>query len=99
MKVINDERVKYEVLDCTEPSHVSSINSDGYSIIKHTTQQLFPDAIPIPGLSKRQNKHRMLLYSLFSFLFFRSHAGTNRLKILLNFDQKYLQIFADQAQK
>jgi hypothetical protein len=48
--VIGDDRVKHEIVECIEPSHVSSIDSLGYKAIQHATLQVFPDAIPVPGI-------------------------------------------------
>lgn len=47
---MHDPRIKYEIIDCTEPSHISPTKGLGYSVIKHTVMQLFPKSIPVPGL-------------------------------------------------
>lgn len=49
LRVIANEKVKYEVLDCNEPSHISPSDSIGYSLIDHTTRQVYPEVATVPG--------------------------------------------------
>ena len=51
VSVMQDPRVKHEIIVCHEPTHISPTNSLGYSVIKHTAMQLFPNSIPIPGVT------------------------------------------------
>ncbi len=50
LKIINDDRIKYEIIDCVEPTHISDINSDGFSLIEHATMKLFKDINIIPSV-------------------------------------------------
>lgn len=50
LAVINDKRIKYEIIDCSEPTKTSPIDSLGYSIIEHTTYQIFPGVSAVPGI-------------------------------------------------
>ena len=49
LRVINDERVQHEVLECVEPSPISPVDSLGFMLIEHSTRQIFEDSIIIPG--------------------------------------------------
>ena len=49
LKVINDNRISYEVITCTEPSPVSPKKSSAFELIEHTTKQIHPDVIAVPG--------------------------------------------------
>ena len=46
---MNDKRINYKILDCSEPSFVSPSSSLGYTLIDHTTRQIFPDFATVPG--------------------------------------------------
>lgn len=48
--MINDPRIKYEVLDCIEPSHISPSKSLGFTLIKHVTMKLYPEASVLPSI-------------------------------------------------
>ncbi|RMZ96294.1 putative carboxypeptidase PM20D1 [Brachionus plicatilis] len=50
LAVINDKRINYEIIDCSEPIKTSSIESLGYSIIEHTTYQIFPGVSAVPSI-------------------------------------------------
>ena len=50
LRVIGDERIKYEVLDCVQPSSVSPVDSLGFEIVKHSTLQVYPEVMVVPGL-------------------------------------------------
>ena len=50
LKVIADSRIQYQVLDCSEPSPISSSTSLGYTLIEHTTRQIFPTYGTMPGM-------------------------------------------------
>lgn len=63
ISVMQDSRINYEIIDCTEPSHISPTESLGYSVIKHTAMQLFPNSIPIPGLMNGATDSRFFLRS------------------------------------
>jgi carboxypeptidase PM20D1 len=63
LSVMQDSRIKYEILDCTEPSHISPTDSLGYHVIKHTVMQLFPDSIPLPGLMNGATDSRFYVKS------------------------------------
>lgn len=68
---MQDERINYEVLSCVEPSHLSPSDSLGYSLIKHTTKQIYPDSIPIPGVMLGINCLKWnLLVVFFLFIYF-----------------------------
>ena len=60
---MQDPRIKYEIIDCAEPSHISPTDSLGYSVIKHTVMQLFPNSIPIPGLMNGATDSRFYVNS------------------------------------
>ena len=49
LQTINNPKINFEVIDCTEPLPISPISSLGYELIEHTTMQLYPDTIVIPG--------------------------------------------------
>lgn len=50
LKIINDLRIHYEVLECVEPSEISPSDSDAYRLIEHATMKLFPGTIAAPGV-------------------------------------------------
>ena len=49
MKAINDDRVKCAVLECVEPSPISPADSLAYTLLEHTTRQVYPEAIIVPS--------------------------------------------------
>lgn len=49
-KVIDDENVKIEVINGSEPSVVSSTDCEGYAKLTETVSEVFPDAIVAPYL-------------------------------------------------
>ena len=49
LAVMNDKRIRYEILDCSEPIKISPIDNMGYSIIEHTTYQIFPGISAVPS--------------------------------------------------
>ena len=49
LKIINDDRINYEVLQCTEPSPVSPRQTLAFELIEHTTKQLHPSVTAIPS--------------------------------------------------
>jgi hypothetical protein len=49
LKAISDDRIKYEIVDCVEPSKISPPTSLGFSLVKHTTKQIFPEAVVVPS--------------------------------------------------
>ena len=49
LSIINDDRINYEVVQCTEPSPVSPKHSLAFELIEHTTKQIHPDVVAIPG--------------------------------------------------
>lgn len=49
LAVMNDKRIHYEILECSEPTKISPIKSMGFSILEHTTYQIFPGVSAVPG--------------------------------------------------
>ena len=52
LKTINNEKINHEIIECIEPSPISPISSLGYELIEHSAMQIYPEAIPIPGLDQ-----------------------------------------------
>jgi carboxypeptidase PM20D1 len=48
--ILNDERIKLEVVTSLKSSEVSSIHSKGFSILTKTIKEVFPDVIVAPSL-------------------------------------------------
>ncbi|CAF0724852.1 unnamed protein product [Brachionus calyciflorus] len=48
--VMNDKRINYEIIECSEPTSISPIDSLGYSIIEHSTYQIFEGVSALPGI-------------------------------------------------
>ena len=74
LKTINNEKINHEIIECIEPSPVSSISSLGYELIQHTTMQLYPEAIPIPGF-KEKKFELSLSYHINMVIFFCFKLG------------------------
>ena len=49
-RVINNPKIRIDILDEKEPSLISSTVSEGYNVIHHTIKQIFPESIVVPGL-------------------------------------------------
>jgi carboxypeptidase PM20D1 len=50
LKVINDKRVTYEILSCVEPSPISPTNSLAFTLLEHTTKEIYNDVAIIPSI-------------------------------------------------
>jgi carboxypeptidase PM20D1 len=49
-KIIDDDRIKFEVLHSMDPSKISSTNTAAYSSIEKTIRQIFPKTFVAPSL-------------------------------------------------
>ena len=49
-RVINDPRVKVEVIHATEPSPVSSVDHPAFASLRHAVHDIFPGVAVAPGL-------------------------------------------------
>lgn len=82
-RVINDERVKIEVIRRTPPSPVSDHESPSYEALAKTIRQVFPDVAVAPGMdlggsdSKHYTEVAEQLYRFWPFYF--EDADTARL--------------------
>lgn len=58
IKTIGDDRIKHEVLECFEPSHVSPMDTLGFEVLEHVTMAIYPDTIIQPSVCPGQTDSR-----------------------------------------
>ena len=60
---MGDPRIKYEIVDCVEPGRISPASGTAFELIEHTTMQLYPEAVVIPGIMVGQTDSRFYINS------------------------------------